>query len=96
MAGGLLSRVLVEAALAVPQRGIVLVAGRYLAGAPGRRFIARSEEKGDDWQVEEAVVFGTGAPTEYELHTDAKYNFLFRPLGSMRPIGQGEEFIGIG
>ena len=95
MTRGQLSRILVNAAPAFHQRGLALVTGRYLAGLPGRRIIARFEVKGDDWQVEEAVVLGAGPPTEYDLHTSGKYNFWFRPFGSMRVIEESEKFIEI-
>ena len=93
MTEGQLSRILVNVAATVPQRGLVLVMGQYLAGTRGRRFTGRSEVKGDDWQVEEMVIFGVGPPTAYDLHTDGMYAFSFRPCGSLRVIEEGEKFV---
>jgi|GEM_PF-5419435 len=91
-----LVRIRVNAAAVIQQRGLVLVAGQLLAGRLGRKFIARSTSKSDDWQVEEAIVFGTGPPTAYDLHEDGKYNFSFRPVKNIRPIDEGEDFTEVG
>ncbi len=91
-----LVRIRVNAALVIQQRELVLVAGTLLEGRLGRKFIARSMAMGDDWQVEEALVFGTGPPSAYDLHEDGKYHFSFRPVKSIRAIDDGEEFTEVG
>jgi hypothetical protein len=91
-----LVRIRVNAAAVIQQRGFVLVAGQLLAGSLGRKFVARSTSKGDEWQVEEAIVFGTGLPTAYDLHEDGKYSFSFRPVMIIRAIDEGEEFTEVG
>ena len=91
-----LVRIRVNVAAVIHQRELVLVAGTLLAGCLGRTFIARSTSIGDDWQVEEALVFGTGAPSAYDLHEDGKYYFSFRPVMGIRAIDDGEEFTEVG
>ncbi len=86
-------RICVNTAVVIQQREVVLVAGQLLGGTLSRRFCARSTSKGDNWQVEEALVFGAGPPTDYDLHADGKYTFSFHPLDRMRPIEDGEEFM---
>ena len=87
-----LVRIRVNVAAVIQQRELVLVAGTLVEGRLGKKFIARSTSIGDDWQVEEAVVFGTGPPSAYDLHEDGKYHFSFRPVKSIRAIDDGEEF----
>jgi hypothetical protein len=89
-------RIRVNAAAVIQQRGLVLVAGQLLAGSLGRKFVARSTSKGDEWQVEEAIVFGTGPPTAYDLHEDGKCSFSFKPVKTIRAIDEGEEFTEVG
>ncbi len=91
-----LVRIRVNVAAVIQQRELVLVAGTLLEGCLGRKFIARSTSRGDDWQVEESLVFGTGPPSAYDLHEDGKYHFSFRPVKSIRAIEDGEEFTEVG
>jgi hypothetical protein len=91
-----LVRIRVNASAVIQQRGLVLVAGQLVAGRLERKVIARSISKGDDWEVEEAIVFGTGPPSAYDLHEDGKYSFSFRPVKTIRAIDEGEEFTEVG
>ena len=87
-----LVRIRVNVAFVIQQREMVLIAGTLLQGRLGRKFIARSTSIGDDWEVEQALVFGTGPPSAYDLHEDGKYHFSFRPVKRIRAIEDGEEF----
>ncbi len=89
------TRIRVVAATVIRPRGFVCVAGQMLAGALRGKTIVRSTKKGDDWQVEEAMVFGVGPPTAYDLHEEGKYNLIFRPVAHLRVIEEGEEFVAV-